>query len=357
MRLGYIDALRGVAIMGVMVVNTGSFGYNEYPPFMEAFIIQGERGVQLFFVLSAFTLFLSYYYRLTKGETVNKDFFLRRFFRIAPLYYMGILYYLWQDGFGPRFWLGDEPYVTSWNILSNFLFVHGGYPSWITSVVPGGWSITVEMMFYVLVPILVIRIKNLNQAVHFTLGTLIFAQLLKVIAYEFPLIENIILWKSYLNLYLPAQLPVFGCGIIAYFAVVKKEKVLSKFNMAALVLLFLAALIWPKVIPPNVAFGFVFLLLLFTLSQYNFKIIVNAPMQFLGKISYSLYLVHFAVIYWLNYWNGIDLIEPATEYFAIANFVLRFIVVLMISVPISYITFQIIEQPMQRFGKWIIKRK
>ena len=138
MKLKYIDALRGLAILGVVVVNTASYGHSKYPELIQALINQGERGVQLFFVVSAFTLFLSYHHRLDQGTTATRNFFLRRFFRIAPLYYLAILYFLWQDGFGPRYWLGDEPFVTPWNILSNFLFMHGIHPSWITSVVPGG---------------------------------------------------------------------------------------------------------------------------------------------------------------------------------------------------------------------------
>ncbi len=321
---------------------------------MQALIDQGERGVQLFFVVSAFTLFLSYHHRLDQGTAATRSFFLRRFFRIAPLYYIAILYYLWQDGIGPRYWLGDEPFVTPWNILSNFLFIHGIHPSWITSVVPGGWSITAEMMFYLLIPSLIARIRNLNQAVHFTLGSLVLLQILKVLAYQFPLIENMTLWRDYLNLYLPSQLPVFGCGIIAFYMVIKNEMALSNFNLMALATLFIASLIWEKAIPPNVTFGFGFLVLLVVLSKYSFKPIVNFPMRFLGTISYSIYLVHFAVLYWLNRWDVLNLIDPTTEHLAIANFICRLMVVLIITIPISYVTFQLVEQPMQRFGKWII---
>jgi len=355
MRLKYIDALRGLAILAVVIVNTSRYGFNEYPAFFESFINQGERGVQLFFVVSAFTLFLSYQYRLKQGGQIVKNFFIRRYFRIAPLYYIGILYYLWQDGFGPRFWLGDEAFVSSMNVLSNFLFVHGVYPSWITSIVPGGWSITVEMMFYMLIPFLVSRVKNLNHAIHFTLVTLVSAQLLKALAFEFPLIENFPLWKSYLNLYLPAQLPVFGCGFIAFFMVIKEETKISKFNMGALSIFLFADLIWNKTIPPNISFGFAFLLLLVILSKYTFKVIVNAPIRFLGTISYSLYLVHFAILYWLNHFGMVDLISTDSPLLAILNYALRLMLVFIIAVPISYITYRLIEQPMQKVGKRLIK--
>jgi peptidoglycan/LPS O-acetylase OafA/YrhL len=90
------------------------------------------------------------------------NFFIRRFFRIAPLYYIGILYYLWQDGFGSRYWLSDQELVTTANILSNIFFVHGFNPYWMNSVVPGGWSIAVEMLFYCIAPLLFVKIKNVS---------------------------------------------------------------------------------------------------------------------------------------------------------------------------------------------------
>lgn len=355
MKLNYIDALRGLAILGVIIVNTGSYGFNEYPDFFNALISQGEKGVQLFFVVSAFTLFLSYHYRLEKERKLVRNFFIRRYFRIAPLYYIGIAYYLWQDGFGGRFWLGNEPFVTPWNILANVLFIHGVRPTWITSVVPGGWSITAEMMFYLLIPMLIGRIKNLNQAIHFTLGTFVLAQILKAIGYQYPPIEEIELWKAYLNLYLPAQLPVFGCGIIAYFIVIKRDISVSKFNLGSLAGLFLATMIWPKLIPPNIAFGLGFLLLLLALSKYEFKFIVNSPLQFLGTISYGAYLVHFAVLYWLGYWNFLDFIQPTNPLWAIINYIFRLFTVLIITIPISYLSYKLIEQPMQKVGKWLIR--
>ena len=355
MKLDYIDALRGLAILGVIIVNTGSYGFNEYPDFFDSLISQGEKGVQLFFVVSAFTLFLSYQYRLEREENVVRNFFIRRYFRIAPLYYIGIAYYLWQDGLGPRFWLGNESFVSHWNIMSHFFFMHGLRPTWINSLVPGGWSITNEMMFYLLIPMLIVRIKNLNQAIHFTMGTLVLAQGLKGIGYQYPLLEDVEFWKAYLNVYLPSQLPIFGCGIIAYFVVIKKEKAVSKFNLGSLAGLLLASMIWPKLVPPNIAFGFSFLLLLITVSKYEFKFIVNAPLQFLGTISYSVYLVHFAVIFWLSYWDFLDFIDPSSPLLAIMNYSFRLIAVLIFTIPISYLSYQLIELPMKRVGKWVIK--
>ena len=104
MKLKYIDALRGLAIMGVLIVHCGQKGFNDaLPDIIQSVILNGAHGVQLFYVASAFTLFISLANQDALGKNMWTHFFARRFFRIAPMYYLGICYYLWQDGFGERY--------------------------------------------------------------------------------------------------------------------------------------------------------------------------------------------------------------------------------------------------------------
>src|SRR6478609_5461661 len=172
-KIAFVDALRGFAILGVLVVHCGQIGTNKYPEVIQNIIINGAIGVQLFFVASAFTIFLTYGNKLHREANPTFNFFIRRFFRIAPMYYCGIIYFLWQDGFGSRYWLGDASSVSVWNVLSNIFFVHSLNPYWITSVVPGGWSIAVEVCFYCLLPLLFQKIRNLNQALALFLFTIL----------------------------------------------------------------------------------------------------------------------------------------------------------------------------------------
>jgi peptidoglycan/LPS O-acetylase OafA/YrhL len=55
-RFDYIDVLRGIAILGVIAVHTGQYGDMNVPLFFKTIIDQGARGVQLFYLASAFTL-------------------------------------------------------------------------------------------------------------------------------------------------------------------------------------------------------------------------------------------------------------------------------------------------------------
>lgn len=86
-KLSYIDVLRGIAVLLVISVHHGML-------FMQLPLIHyvsgfGQMGVQLFFVASAYTLCLS----ASRRTEPARNFYIRRYFRIAPLYYFAIVLY------------------------------------------------------------------------------------------------------------------------------------------------------------------------------------------------------------------------------------------------------------------------
>ncbi|CAN5275484.1 hypothetical protein BH11BAC6_BH11BAC6_11890 [soil metagenome] len=295
-KLGYIDALRGLAILGVLMIHCSNYYTSDnYSGIVQAIMGNGARGVQLFYVVSAFTLFLSLSNKRNTENNSTLNFFIRRFFRIAPMYYIGIAYYLYQNGLGPGYWLGDANGITYPNILSNILFIHGFNPYFITSVVPGGWTIAVEVMFYCLVPFLFHKIKNLDGAILFFLVALLLRTTLQSILAQSHFISSEYLWKEYLFFYLPSQLPVFACGIIMFFLVttqldqwfVRPEYVLIITLLALMQLLTNDSL---SIFAPHILFGVAFIAMGWVLSKRNYKFFVNPIFVYIGKISYSITL-------------------------------------------------------------------
>jgi peptidoglycan/LPS O-acetylase OafA/YrhL len=90
--LGHLDALRGIAMLAVLLVHSW-YWFDRVLPlrrFLAEIAFSGQRGVQLFFIVSAFTLFMSNDNRRNeKHPTLN--FFLRRFFRLAPMFYIALV--------------------------------------------------------------------------------------------------------------------------------------------------------------------------------------------------------------------------------------------------------------------------
>ena len=76
---------------------------------------------------------------------------------------------------------------------------------------------------------------------------------------------------------------------------------------------------------------------------------------YLGKISFSVYLVHFAVINTLSFIGFSDYLKVDNAFAAIGNYIIRLLVVLTISSIIASVTYKFIEEKFQRVGKGLIK--
>lgn len=354
MKLNYIDALRGIAVLLVILVHVGQYTTNIDNKFAQQIIENGARGVQLFFVASAFTLFLSYSNRYKNENNLILNYTIRRFFRIAPMYYLGIIYFIFQNGLGPRYWLADQLNITYTNILANILFLHGIYPYWINSVVPGGWSITVEIFFYTLVPLLFKYVTNTNRAILFFSTCFIGSLAMNYILKNMLPISSERLWNEFLFLWFPNQLPVFALGILGYFLVIKRDYVVNPFNLF-LMLIFAFLHLNFSFIPNHIQFGLLFLVLIVILSVRGLFFINKFTIEF-GKVSYSAYLSHFAILFWLNKLGFLNFIKkPFSLWESLMNLGCNFLIVLVITYLISKGLVNLIEKPFQKFGVKLIE--
>lgn len=281
------------------------------------------------------------------------NFFIRRFFRIAPLYYCGLVYYFFIQG-------GHS--VSSFNnfaeVVANVFFVNDFYPKWINRAVPGGWSVAVEMTFYLTLPFLFSRIKNAGQAVNTLLATIGINAILKFIMLQIPVnIQPSWIYTEFLYYWFPNQLPVFLMGVILYFLVVEKNT-LRDIQPISFVIIGIALLVNKMfnlhlLIFDNVIFAFFFFIIAFALSVNPMKAFVNPITKHLGKISFSMYLVHFAVMYWLEKLGCI----PSFAIYPVLNYILWYLLVVTITIAISTLTYQFIEEPFQNLGKKIIQKR
>ena len=158
-RIAALDAGRAIAVVGVVAVHL-SFQFPNLPHSVALIARMGQYGVQLFFVISAITIFMTLEAdreRFCAARHITLRFYIKRFFRIAPLYYVAIAIYgliSWgalRSGYERAWVLGAHSPA---DILLNVLFLHALSPSAINNVVPGGWSIGVEMLFYLLAPLI-----------------------------------------------------------------------------------------------------------------------------------------------------------------------------------------------------------
>jgi len=348
LKLRYIDAIRGIAILGVFMVHVCVDP--RLPSFLLQVISLGAKGVQLFFIASAFTLFLSMDKRTTIEKYPLGNFFTRRFFRIAPMYYLGIIYYCFQSTYA-----GNN--ISPELVTSNILFVHGVRPDWINSLVPGGWSITVEMMFYCMVPFIFSAVNTIQKAMVFLGITMVFRLVCLVMLKRYLLTDETDLNHDFLYYYLPNQLPIFALGIFMYQFIRNKYSFTGTrwTGWALLLTAIIVNCVVRSMIPYHFFISIAFVLLFVILSKRSYKLFVNRFTIYLGKISFSLYLVHFAVNFWTSRWMTEFALSDKIGFKA--AFALQVGTIFLLSVAISTLFYHFVELKMQIVGKTIIRKR
>ena len=176
-RIPELDGLRGIAISLVVLIhyfywgppNLGSAAsvMNHVYVWFERCVALGWTGVDLFFVLSGF-LIGGILIDSRDSENYYKAFYMRRFYRILPIYYLTILGYiilLWT--LRPAMRLHFPAPVEAWpdaSVLWLFAFVQNFRFTSHTSLgwhwFSPTWSLAVEEQFYLVAPLLVRRLSR-----------------------------------------------------------------------------------------------------------------------------------------------------------------------------------------------------
>jgi peptidoglycan/LPS O-acetylase OafA/YrhL len=308
-KLDYIDVARGIAILMVMLVHT-SQAVNGVSQLVGDIDRYGQMGVQLFFVASAYTLCFSSVKRSEEKQPLF-SFLIRRFFRIAPLYYVAIIAYFLAESNMHILALIKMPYsiYNFETIAANILFIHGFVPSANNNIVPGGWSIGTEMAFYLLFPILfalfdraykkygIIALYGLvGLSVLLNIGIQLVLQQLFMIAID----DNSFIYYNLID-----QLPVFLLGMTIFFH--HHYQIPIQLSMTTQIAIFIEATIAGIILLPNkqywlvatflpVVAGISFVFLLNILSEIKYS---NTFLTEIGRASYSMYIFHFMFAWYL----------------------------------------------------------
>lgn len=362
-KLKFVDSLRGYAIL-LVILNHTAQSISGLPAWLYNISYFGKYGVQLFFVMSAYTLCLSWSNRKQESNQTFK-YFIRRYFRIAPLYYFGIVFYgilflLRQNGYIHTFLLNtDYSFV---KVLANVTFTHSLSPATVHSVVPGGWSIGTEMVFYILFPGLFYCLSKLGSKkalivlVPFAVMAVVFV-FFRALPKLFPPLSRHdfeFYYCSVLN-----QLPVFLIGMAIHFYpgnfnLSKGNSILSfcMFLAIVAVTIFLHGKGKGDITITTFSVGLAFFFLFMAVK--NLKVLNSSLIQWIGRLSFSIYLFHFVFALWLSSFLN-QVLMPALNSYCI--FAICLFCTVACSVVVASITKVLIEDKGIKFGSSIIKKK
>ena len=317
-----INSLRGLAATAVclfhFVATTQDYVNNET---VLSIFEYGDRGVQLFFIISGIVIPLS---MINSGYSLKKwkSFILKRLVRIEPPYLValaiGVVYLIARNYVPGTVAVDLTPSFTEILLHIGYLIPFVENANWVNPVF---WTLAVEFQYYLALSLffpLVLTGKLLYRSIFYAL---FIGGGFATLSYAF----------------FPHWSPYFLAGII--YILMRKE-VISKIEFGVMALILM----------PVIYFNLGLVDLIIAISSLavihyfsNFKTKLTL---FLGKISYSLYLIHSMIgAAFINYLSHIYR-EPYQKFLVIS---LGFV----ISVGSAYILYRFVEKPSHKWAKKI----
>jgi peptidoglycan/LPS O-acetylase OafA/YrhL len=308
--------------------------------------IIGKLGVMLFFVLSGF---LITYLLLTEerllGVIHTKKFYIRRFLKILPLYLLIIVlvFFIFQQF---SFW--NIPRLTN-PINDNFsviLLLHVFFiPNVATAVygfipyVAQAWSIGTEEQSYLIWPVILKRFKE--HRLGLMIGIVVFHFIIRIFLSDRFFIQmpyREILYKFWMHF----NIDSIAIGSIFAIFLINKNQVLKyilNINFFYLIVVITLALLFNAIKVPyfhynfySVLFGIIIINLAVNKKLKN--ILEWNVINYLGKISYGIYMYHFIVL--------IPVLMLASK-INLNNNVIIYTLVLVITIAISSFSYHYFE--------------
>jgi peptidoglycan/LPS O-acetylase OafA/YrhL len=352
-RLGYLDSLRGLAAFSVLVYHVVGAHWGYFTEaHLFAMIFNGSDAVSFFFVLSGLVLSYKYFNSDNSRDLNYSEFLISRAFRIYPAFLVVILIYYFYK------YRAEVGFEFLWDTIFHnkyFLYEEASLLRMRTDLFLPDWTLGVEIAISALVPVLIMVLKNdrkmyfmlipvffiLNKYVsififHFALGVLI--------AYYYPQIQSFDFKKSkwYSNRY---------TLYIIIFILYSVRHISRIYPFGATYDYFSSSLIGLDFFHiTGVASALIIVIIINNVKLQN--ILSVAPLRFLGKISYGLYLIHWFVIG--NFlMENFDMFSKffGSELKTLVGFI---IIASVVTIILATLLYKFVEEPAINAGKRLI---
>lgn len=344
-----LDAYRFIAVSMVMI--------SHWLNFLKAYVNIGEVGVILFFVLSGFLITNSLLTALLQQSDKRKIavvFYVRRFLRIFPLYYLviAIFYVVFKDAVLKK----DIAYYLFYGV--NFLVLKlQHWPDHFSHF----WSLSVEEQFYICWPIILIPFFTIR-------GTLLKLILIAALLSFYLLLtfkkhngEFFLMSSFYSSLSIVAGALLSWCWNFRKRWLLKMQLI----KIFPLVLCLLGALFffsqsqyfYPLFLLLSI--GIAILLILYLIGNESGKQLyfdyfwTNKWIGYLGKISYGIYMYH-NFMYHLFAMAGFDrnaLTDWSTKGYVVFFLVYPFFY-FVVTIIISILSWELFERPINNLKRY-----
>ena len=344
----YYNRLNSLRFYAVIAVLFSHF----FNPNITKHLFLGNAGVNLFFVISGFLIteiLLRYKHSSNSVSNSLKKFYVRRIIRIFPIYYLyllvtAILYFSTLHEQLP------------WALSYTYNFYEQKYP--IAPMYIHIWSLSIEEQFYLFWPLLILLIPN-----RFISKMILLVILVAIISrLSFPAFNH--------RLFTVSCLDAFGIG--ALFAYLKREKLALLQKILHIHFIWMAALLgficmiivsfweiqmldnWFRLIIAIISF---YLIGICVFSDKIHKSVLwffpeKGLINYLGVISYGIYIYHIMVAYLLDPFIN-DLLQKFIgkedhfwKYLLYNSYLIKFPLYTAITVLVAILSYRLIEKPL-----------
>lgn len=338
-----LHGLRAAAALAVCAFHLHGYAGLQVPAFLPWAGTHFGRGVHLFFALSAFSLA----WANPDAATQLRAYLVKRFFRIAPLYWLLVLLVL-----------AFRPWPGAARALAEFAFVFNFVPEWMPGLVPAGWTVGVEMPFYVCLPLLlqIRRLRWLVAAAVVATAVSVFARMLvKALYPEDPLLASMTL---------AGNAWVFIWALVA-FRIFRDARGMGREGPVAAGAAALAGVLVIGMLSPAgtmlrgdgdldlMVMGIGFAALCTWQALRPSWLLRGRAALWLGERSYSIYLAHIPVIVGMR-----PVFARIVETFGQGGpaFIASFCVALPVVCLLAELGYRLVERPGMAAGRWVIRR-
>ena len=340
-----LNGLRAIAVIFVVISHWFPLTHivNTFP--------LGGIGVDVFFVLSGFLISRILLNQKEGIEENTKDkfkalknFIARRALRIFPIYYLLLAILYLTNGVEVR-----RDFIYHITYMSNYLFYFT--KNW-HGMLAHLWSLAVEEQFYLIWPLLLFFVLKKN-ILKLLISVIVISTVFHLASKEHI---SYILTLSCIN--------TFGLGaLLAYVEVYKPKfgrqfKIVIQYIFVPLIILFILqyTVLYLKYFPSRLIMSLITLNFIRICLQNNnknliFIILNNRVFNFIGMISYGIYLYHCPLpSYWRRFFRMFKIESPFTNSCGEMNYYELFAQFSLLLF-ISYLSWIMVEKPILKFKK------
>lgn len=325
-----INGLRAFAVLVVVLYHFNVPGFGG-----------GFAGVDVFFVISGFLMTAIILRRIEMQQFSVFRFYVERAFRIIPALITLCVILLVTSWFllpATEYMALGKHVASALTFVSNHVFrSEAGYfdsashEKWLLHT----WSLSVEWQFYLIYPVCLLAVSRLT---HFSRSRW-FILVAAVASFGLSVYVTKVSPSTAFYVLPTRAWEMLAGGLVFCFPVKSPliRRYLAPFGIAMLLVTTFclnASVGWPGWLALIPVVGACFVILA---DKTDSRILANALLQFLGKISYSVYLWHWPVVVLLNHIDRLD--RPLWIAGGLA-----------ISVVLGYVSYRVIETPIRIVG-------